>query len=220
MERILEPEYMDTAADATDYDAMDHAAANEAVTARFLELAGPAGTVLDLGTGPAQIPILLARRAPRARIVALDAAAHMLAIARWRVAAAGLQDRIVLERADAKRLPHPDGAFDGVLSNTILHHIPDPVPFLREAHRVLRPGGAFLVRDLHRPPTEADAWALVDRYAAGASTAQRELFFASFHAALTVDEARAAASAAGIAGARVAMSSDRHYTIELAGAFA
>jgi ubiquinone/menaquinone biosynthesis C-methylase UbiE len=217
MERILEPEYMDTAADAEDYDSMDHGAANEAVTARFLELLPAAGHVLDVGTGPAQIPVLLAQRSRAVRVVAVDAAAHMLRIAQRRVAAAGLQHRVRLERADAKRLPHPDGAFDGVFSNTILHHIPDPVPFLREAHRVLRPGGTLLVRDLFRPATEADAWALVDRHAAGANRTQRQLFFASFHAALTLDEARAAASAAGIAGARVAMSSDRHYTIELAG---
>jgi ubiquinone/menaquinone biosynthesis C-methylase UbiE len=216
MERILEPEYMDTATDAQDYDAMDHAAANDAVTARFLELGGGRGRVLDVGTGPAQIPILLATRAEAVQAVALDAAAHMLALARRRLAATGLQRRVLLERADAKRLPHPAGAFDGVLSNTILHHIPDPVPFLREAFRVLRPGGAFLVRDLYRPPTEADAWALVDRHAAGANAAQRQLFFASFHAALRLDEARAAARAAGIHGARVAMSSDRHYSIELA----
>ena len=74
--------------------------------------------------------------------------------------------------------------------------------------------GVLMIRDLYRPPSEADAWALVDRHAAGATDAQRRLLFDSLHAALTLEEAEEAVRAAGIAGARVAMTSDRHYTIE------
>ena len=62
---------------------------------------------------------------------------------------------------DAKGLNFADGEFDTVFSNTILHHIPDPRPFLREARRVLRPGGTLLVRDLFRPPSREQLEALV-----------------------------------------------------------
>jgi ubiquinone/menaquinone biosynthesis C-methylase UbiE len=213
MQRILEPEYMDTPEEASGYAAMDHTAANESFVDAVLAAGVTRGRALDIGTGPGDIPILLARRAKDLAIVAIDAAEHMLVIARQRVAAAGLAARIDVRMADAKRLDFEDSEFDGVFSNTILHHIPEPVRFLREARRVLKPGGRLVIRDLFRPETEAEAMAFVDRYAAGASPYQRKLFFDSFHAALTLDEARLAVRDAGMHGARVAMTSDRHYTV-------
>jgi ubiquinone/menaquinone biosynthesis C-methylase UbiE len=127
----------------------------------------------------------------------------------------GLAARIRFERADVKALPFATGAFDGVFSNTILHHIPEPLAFLREAGRVLGSRGVLLIRDLCRPDTEAEAWRLVDLHAATATTEQRQLLFQSLCAGLTLEEARACTAAAGLAGASVAMTSDRHYTIEL-----
>src|SRR6185436_16125794 len=127
----------------------------------------------------------------------------------------GLAQRLSFTRADVKALPWADGKFDGVFSNTILHHIPEPLQFLQEAWRVFRRGGVLLIRDLYRPPSEQAAWRFVDQYAAGASPYQRQLFFQSFCAALTLDEARACVRAAGMQGARVEMSSDRHYSIEI-----
>jgi ubiquinone/menaquinone biosynthesis C-methylase UbiE len=212
--RVLEPEYMDTVEEAESYDAMDHSAPNAAVVERLLELGATSGQALDIGTGPGHIPILLARSAPALRITAIDAAETMLAIAARRVAESGLGARIRLERADAKALRYSAGSFDVVFSNTILHHIPDPVAFLREAWRVLQPGGVLLIRDLCRPRDEAEVQRLVALHAAGATPRQQELLAASLHAALTLDEARAAARAAGMRGVSVEMSSDRHYTIE------
>ncbi|MCA8954927.1 MAG: class I SAM-dependent methyltransferase [Planctomycetes bacterium] len=213
VERILEPEYMDTSAEAESYEAMDHTAANRAVVDRFFELGGGGGHTLDLGTGPGDIPVAIAMAKQAARIVAVDAARTMLALAQRKVARAGLAARIALQCADVKCLPFADRSFDAVLSNTILHHIPEPVAMLREAARVLRPGGVLLIRDLYRPDDEQQAWALVDRHAAGATEPQRRLLFDSLHAALTLDEARDAVRAAGL-DARVEMSSDRHYSIE------
>lgn len=216
MRRVLEPEYMDTSEEAADYQSMDHSAANAAVVQRFLELGGGrCARVVDLGTGPGDIPVLLAARSEIPTIVGVDAAEQMLALARPKAAPFG--GRLRFEQADAKALPYPDRSFDGVFSNTILHHIPEPVAFLREAWRVFRPGGVLLIRDLFRPESEAAAWRLVDLHAAGADDRQRLLFFQSFCAALTLDEAREAVCAAGMQNARVELSSDRHYTIEIAG---
>ena len=64
MERILEPEYMDTEAEAQSYEAMDHRDANLSVAQRFFALGGGPGLSLDLGTGPADRPILMARQQP------------------------------------------------------------------------------------------------------------------------------------------------------------
>ena len=133
MDRVLEPEYMDTAEEALSYAGMDHASANESVVAAFVEAGGRPGAVLDIGTGPGDIPLLLAAALPGVRVVAIDAAGSMLALAREKVDQAGLTARISLLRGDAKALPFADTCFDGVISNTILHHIPEPVHYLREA---------------------------------------------------------------------------------------
>ena len=102
--RILEPEVMDSPADAHEYDSMDHAAVNRIFVTDLLtaladwslqrpvklpiDNAIPLLKVLDLGAGTAQIPIELARRAPNLHITAVDAAGSMLALARQNIAAA------------------------------------------------------------------------------------------------------------------------------------
>src|SRR5262245_52046396 len=104
--RVLEPEVMDSDADAREYDAMDHAAVNSQFVTDLLAVLRNDLDIhmLDLGTGTAQIPVELCRRTPHVQITAIDAAASMLALARRNVAAAGLNDRIELIHADAKSL--------------------------------------------------------------------------------------------------------------------
>src|SRR6185503_8000625 len=100
--RILEPEVMDSADDAREYDAMDHSAVNsQFVTDLLPHLTNSSEQVLDLGAGTAQIPIELARRSARAHITAVDAAPSMLTIARANISAANLTDRIDPILADA-----------------------------------------------------------------------------------------------------------------------
>lgn len=213
MERILEPEYMDTVEEATEYEAMDHTSANGAVVDDVLA-AGGRGRALDLGTGPGDIPLLLVERSSSIEhVTAVDAAETMLVLARHKIAVAGCGDRVEAVRADVKDLPFDDGRFDLVFSNTILHHIPEPVAMLREAWRVVAPGGLLWIRDLYRPATEDVARDLVAQYVGDGTARQQQLFFDSLHAALTVDEARATARDAGIPNAHVAMNSDRHYTL-------
>jgi ubiquinone/menaquinone biosynthesis C-methylase UbiE len=147
--------------------------------------------MLDIGTGPGHIPLLVCERIGDAELVGIDLATTMLEHANRHRLASPHAHRIEYRIADAKRLDFPDNAFDTVFSNTILHHIPDPEPFLAEARRALRPGGCLLIRDLFRPDTQAQVDQLVERHAAGASPYQAELFRASLHAALTMDNAQA-----------------------------
>jgi ubiquinone/menaquinone biosynthesis C-methylase UbiE len=213
MERILEPEYMNTPEETEGYDAMDHTEANRSFVDGLFTIRADQRRIVDLGTGPGHIPILIAQEAPDVQIVGVDAAEMMLVLAREKVAAAGLSERIELQNADVKSLPMADGAFDAVISNTILHHIPEPIAFLREAWRVCGAGGVLFIRDLFRPETEAEAWRLVDLHAKGANDQQRQLFYDSLHAALTLDDARDTVVSAGMPHASVEMTSDRHYTI-------
>lgn len=231
LERVLEPEVMDTPEEARDYNAMDHAEVNRVfVTDLLTELqdvlrpgdcgedAGVADRnraafhVLDLGAGTAQIPIELCRRAAGVRVTAVDAATAMLAVAGENVARAALADRIELQQADAKALPYADGAFDAVISNSIVHHISEPRRVLAEATRVARTGGLLFFRDLLRPADQATLERLVDTYAAGANARQRRMFAESLHAALALDEIQALVAELGFAGETVRQTTDRHWT--------
>jgi ubiquinone/menaquinone biosynthesis C-methylase UbiE len=214
LERILEPEVMDTAEEARDYDAMDHAAVNRLFADDLLAVLGQdtKTNVLDLGTGTAQIPIELCRRNSALRVVAVDAAAEMLAVAADNVQDAGLTSRIELKRTDAKRLPFADAEFAAVMSNSIIHHIPEPRTVLAEAVRVTAPGGLLFFRDLMRPSDLPTLDRLVNTYAAGANEHQRRMFAESLHAALTLDEIRALVAESGFVPQSVQATSDRHWT--------
>ena len=214
LDRVLEPEAMDTEDEARDYDAMDHAGVNARFVADFLAAHGPCrgGEVLDVGTGTALIPIGLARLDARARIVGVDLAGSMLDLAASNVDRAGLADRIRLRAADAKALDVPDGRYEAVIANTIVHHIPDPAPALAEMARVVAPGGTVFVRDLARPSSGAEVVALVETHASGETATARALFDASLRAALTLGEARTLVERLGCPAEGVVLTSDRHWT--------
>lgn len=230
--RVLEPEVMDTADEARDYDAMDHAEVNVRFCDDVLRFASAGGRppldqrtpprVLDVGTGTAQIPVALCGRAPAVSVVAIDLAASMLAIARENVARAGLSGRVRLELVDAKRSSYEDGAFGATISNSIVHHIPEPAAVLAEMWRVTARGGLLFVRDLHRPESAEEVDRLVALYG-GTPPAdpsklasfehQRALFRASLCAALTVPEVAAMVAPLGIPASAVTKTSDRHWTL-------
>jgi ubiquinone/menaquinone biosynthesis C-methylase UbiE len=221
--RTLEPEVMDTEQEAADYDAMDHSEVSARFCDDLLAVRARLGRVLDVGTGTALIPIELCKREPDVRVDALDLAEHMLAVARRNVERTGLASRIKLAHLDAKSTGEPEGAYDAVVSNSIVHHIPEPRDVLREMWRLAARGGVLFVRDLVRPESEAAVDALVAAYApipagldAGARAMherQSGLFAASLRAALSVDEVRAVVAPLGIPGDAVRATSDRHWTL-------
>jgi len=214
MKRILEPEAMDSAEEAQGYDRMDHGEANANFVRRLFEL-GARGKLLDLGTGPAHLPILVCDEHPAVHIVAIDLAHHMLRVAARNVARSGFEERIELRHGDAKHLEFEAHSFDTVYSNTILHHIPDPRPLLAEAARLVVPGGVLLIRDLFRPPSPERVEELVALHAADADEYQRGLFEASLKAAFTPQELREMADESGLARAEIVIDSDRHMSLQL-----
>lgn len=161
MQRVLEPEVMDTWKEAIEYDAMDFTEVNTAFAQRAIELGCKSGLVLDAGTGTARIPILICQQCPQLQVIGIDLAQNMLLIGSKNVLQAGLEKQITLELVDSKDLPYPDGQFEMVISNSLVHHLPDPLPFFLEIKRVLQPDGAILIRDLTFLPQE------VPRYTVG-----------------------------------------------------
>lgn len=218
MKRTLEPEIMDTVEDAEEYDAMDFSQTDTQFADRAASLLGvmEGGRALDIGTGTAKIPVLFLSRRPGSQVLAVDMAEQMLRVAAHNIEAAGLTQSCTLAKMDAKALDAQDASFDLVMSNSLAHHLPEPLELFREIARVAGPRGAVLVRDLIRPESPESAWALVDRLAAGDSERQRKLFFDSLCAALTLDEVREMVRAAGLSCATVTRSSDRHWSVERA----
>jgi ubiquinone/menaquinone biosynthesis C-methylase UbiE len=215
--RVLEPEAMETPEEVLQYDSMDHSEVNARFVADFLAAHGPCrgGEILDVGTGTARIPIVLARADSRARILALDLAANMLDRAAVNIAEAGLSDRIHCLCGDVKHLDPVLGKaqFEGVISNTIIHHIPEPVQALAAMLDRVEPGGTLMVRDLARPDSREELAWLVAVYAGNETPQARALFEASLNAALTLAEIRDLVDGLGVSPRYVAMTSDRHWTL-------
>ncbi len=213
--RTLEPEVMDTPDEASAYDAMDHSEPNESFVARLIGL-NAHGRTLDLGTGPGHIPLLVCDALPGTQVVGVDLSREMLVIAERHRATSPHADRVSYQLADVKDLPFDDASFDTVYSNTILHHIPDPTPFLREAYRVLKPNGALLIRDLFRPNNDAEVESLVAQHAGDATADQQKMFADSLRAALTPDELQEMVDSIRMTGVEVVVDTDRHMSLQRA----
>lgn len=233
MERILEPEVMDTTEDAREYNAMDHNAVNEKFYLdlaalvhdsgkRFRTEADPGfddiedtnliGSLLDVGTGTALIPIELCNHQPGVRVMAIDLAASMLDLAITNIDIAGMRSQIQLAQIDAKDSGLEDDMFDAVISNSIVHHIPNPASTFNEMARVTRPGGVIFVRDLMRPESETEVDHIVETYAGEETEYSRRLFRDSLCASLTVEEVQQFVADAGCDPQHVRATSDRHWT--------
>lgn len=212
IERILEPEVMEALEDALEYDQMDHSVVNAAFVTDMRSQGKLDGEILDLGTGTAQIPVLLCQQCATARVLAVDLSTHMLDLARINVEISNLTDRVMLDRVDAKTLPYEDGRFVAVMSNSLIHHISDPLPVLLEMKRVVARGGLIIVRDLMRPRDEEELQSLAQRYAGNESPRARTLFADSLRAALNLTEVRSLVAQIGFDPDSVRVTSDRHWT--------
>jgi SAM-dependent methyltransferase len=118
-----------------------------AAWSRALGLLLPALDVADLGCGDGYLTIETARWARR--VVAIDRSREVLARGRELAARRGV-DNITWKRGELQSLPLDDRSTDVSLLSQALHHADDPPNALREAARILRPGGRILILDLRR----------------------------------------------------------------------
>jgi len=213
MDRVLEPEIMDGEAEAAAYARADFSDSNGAYVRQLLErYPGHLRSVLDLGCGPADIPVRLARRVREVHITAVDGSAAMLAQAATALAAARLTERVTLLHGRIPGLPLAELSFDAVISKDMLHHLPDPQVLWQEALRLGKPGGAVYVMDLVRPDSPLEAREIVERIASDEHPLLKEDFYNSLCAAFTVSEVRAQLRAAALAF-EVVQASDRHMAV-------
>jgi SAM-dependent methyltransferase len=213
VDRVLEPELMTDPEQAEAYAAADFAEVNQGFVDRFRRLFPDfsRGRLVDLGCGPADIAIRFCRALPGVSVTGVDGSPAMLAPGLRAVAAAALEDRVRLVCARLPAVGAVPGGFDGVVSNSLLHHLPHPERFWSEVGRLGRPGAPVLVMDLHRPETPERARGIVETYSAGEPEVLKRDFFHSLCAAFTLTEVRGQLAAAGLPSLRSEMVSDRHW---------
>jgi len=213
MDRTAEPELMDEQEQAAAYAAADWSESHGKIPGYFRERFPLFiyGRVIDLGCGPADVTIRFAKAFPDVILLGVDASDAMLDFGRRHVHEAGLDSQIALEK---RYLPDPTlerKSFDGVISNSLLHHLADPMTLWRTVAGAAKPRGAILIVDLLRPPDHETVVRLVNEHAKDAPPVLQRDFIASLHAAYTLDEVRQQIRAAGLTNFEVQDVDELHF---------
>jgi ubiquinone/menaquinone biosynthesis C-methylase UbiE len=215
MLRIPEPELMDHPDQARAYAEADFSEPHGMFVWIFRETFGDAlrGYVLDLGCGPADVTLRFARAYPYCHLHGVDGAMNMLALARRAALHAGLTERLTLLHGRLPEMALPRAKYDIILSNSLLHHLADPLVLWKTVKRYARPAAPILIMDLLRPDSEAQLEALVGNYAGSAPPILRQDFRHSLRAAYEVEEVRAQLMEEDLDYLQVRVVSDRHLIV-------
>jgi ubiquinone/menaquinone biosynthesis C-methylase UbiE len=151
------------------------------------------GSLLEFSSGWGYTGIDVLLRNPALDLTVLYDVEEARLCAEVAARSAGVGSRRQAVKGSLRAMPFPTGRFDGALSTNALHRWADPVAVLREAYRVVRPGGVLFVNDLRRDVDEAIAEYVVremreDDTVAGAFNLRT--FVTSWRAAYTVEEIR------------------------------
>ncbi|HSN23350.1 MAG TPA: class I SAM-dependent methyltransferase, partial [Methylomicrobium sp.] len=141
---------------------------------------------LDLGCGPCDISMRYAKAFPLSKIDALDGSQTMLDYAE--TCTASIKDRIRLIHGRLPFVNLPQQFYAIIFSNSLLHHLPDPMVLWRTIKSVARPGARIAVMDLLRPDSRKAAEDLLAIHAANEPLVLQRDFYHSLLAAFTLDE--------------------------------
>jgi len=207
---------MDSEAQTRAYAEADLNESNGLFTRRFLDRFTDLpqhGRLADLGCGPGDITLRLARALPGWELTGFDAGPNMLKRARARLAAEAGALRVSFQLAYLPDPALPSGTWDALVSNSVLHHFPNPQSLWDTIVQLGAPGAAVQVMDLMRPGSEAEARRLVDQYTAGGPEVLREDFYLALLAAYTPEEVSVQLIRAGLDRLKIETASDRHWIV-------
>ena len=215
MQRIPEPELMDDEVQARAYAEADfetpHSHFIELFQQTFPEL-NIKGCVLDLGCGPADISLRFAKAYPECELHGVDAAAAMLALGDKAIRRARLQERIRLLQGYIPGVSLPLQQYGTVISNSLLHHLADPMTLWQTVQEYAAPAAPVFIMDLMRPESTSQAQAMVDEYAADEPEVLQHDFYHSLLAAYTPQEVQQQLSVLALP-LTVQVVSDRHLVV-------
>ena len=214
MERCLEKEIMDGEEQVRAYVQANFSKENQWFVEQFLDTFPEfrEGLILDLGCGPADIPIRLVRLCTGFNIVGVDASAPMITLAQKAIHEANCSEqiRIVCQRIQNVVL---EERADAIISNSLVHHVPNPLQFWYVLKQLAKPGAPVLVMDLLRPESAEEAQALVDHYAADEPEQLRLDFYNSLLAAFSEDEVAAHLAEMNLSRLLIDVPDDRHWIV-------
>lgn len=220
LQRVAEPEVMDDSAEVEAYSSAAAQSYLNAIDDTFVDhavrLVGKRerGRALDIGTGPGQIVVKLARRLTRWKFAGVDRSSNMIAQGVASLApAAELAGRVQFYVADGNQVPFRDGNFDLVVCNSVLHHFAEPGKLLAEIARLAKPDGAILLRDLRRPSRLAYPFH-VRRHGRHYQGLMYKLYCDSVRSAYKVDELQRLLDSSPMKGARIFEHNRTHIGIE------
>ena len=170
--------------------------------------------VLDLGCGPGDITFRFARAFDGCCVHGVDGSEAMLLHAEKTLEAeSSLQGRVHFFKAMLPILDLPCSQYDIIISNSLLHHLPDPAVLWKIVKAFAGPGAWIFIMDLKRPASLDEAAHLRDTYAKGEPEVLRQDFYNSLLAAFEPGEIKAQLLDAGLAGFNVEAVTDRHVVV-------
>jgi ubiquinone/menaquinone biosynthesis C-methylase UbiE len=193
MERKLEKEVMDDKDQVLAYAEADFSSSNnlfiDEISSNDLS---KLNRILDLGCGPAPIPIGLADRFNDLHITAVDASQEMLDIASEQIKLRNLNSPINLVNGAIPGLKEifKDEEFDIIIAKDLLHHLPDPIVFWEEIKSLSGKGTLIYVMDLERPAHESEAKNMVQSVSGNEAEILKEDFYNSLLAAFEINEVK------------------------------
>ncbi|MBI3590933.1 MAG: class I SAM-dependent methyltransferase [Candidatus Melainabacteria bacterium] len=214
MNRVLEPEVMDKHENVQAYAHADFSTVNQMFVDRLVKhYSSYLNKVLDIGCGPADIPIRLVRALPKTHVTAVDASKNMIESAKAAVKKANFDNQISLVQAYLPGLPFELHSFDGIISNSILHHLPEPILFWKEIMKLGKSGAVVCVMDLLRPDSPQRAKEIVEANAKDEHPLLKEDFYNSLLAAFTLGEVKEQLKSSGLQKLKAEIISDRHWLV-------
>lgn len=215
MERIPEPEKM-TDEEENFYALADYAKPHDIFVAHVIDTVGKDTTkkAVDLGCGPGDILLRLRKRIPW-DLWGVDMSPGMLKIASEQ-AANQLHDShfpINWVLSDIKKTGLPTHFFDIIISNSVLHHLENPLLFWREIKRIAKPNAFIFIRDLRRPKTAIEADNIVTQHVGNESSIVQIHYRSSLQSAYTVAEINQQLAEVGLKGLHVRELEDRYLDI-------
>ena len=218
MKRIPEAELMNDQAQVQAYAMADFEQPHSAFIERLLrhhphiaQLAS--GHALDLGCGPGDITRRFATACPNLQLDAVDAADQMIAMAEYLNRQQGLQERIHCHTMSIDELVIKEYEYDIIFSNSLLHHLQNPLQLWRTLKRLGTANTAVFIMDLLRPADTEDARQLVDCYADGEPQLLRDDFYHSLCEAYRIDEVQQQLLQCKLENLQIQSVSDRHLII-------